>query len=211
MSGNTQGVIPNIAKHSKAFAASFIAMFMLLFVFLAAMDALPDPSAASAEVEQTSSQIATIDTPALPVRVKAKDINLDVQVHNPTSTNVDALDQALLSGAARYPTSAKLGEIGTVLLFGHSSYLPIVHNQAYKAFDGIQNLKTGQIISVYSASAEYRYKVVGVRLADATQDVVELASSGKHLTLVTCDSFSKKTDRFVVTADFVGTYALASN
>lgn len=213
MTGNTRGVIPNIAKHSKAFATSFIAMFMLSFVFLAAMDMLPNPvkSYASNGTDPTTIQPVTVTMPALPVRVKASDIGLDVQVNNPTSTDVDVLDRALLSGAVRYPTSAKLGEVGTVFLFGHSSYLPVVHNQAYKAFDGIQNLKTGQIVSVYSASAEYRYRVVGVRLADATQDVVELASSGRHLTLVTCDSFSKKTDRFVVTADFVGTYALASN
>ena len=103
------------------------------------------------------------------------------------------------------------GQEGTVLLFGHSSYLPIVHNQSYKAFDGIQNLKTGDIISVFSNNHEYRYSVVGVKLADASQDVIELPQTGKHLTLVTCDSFASKSNRFVVTADLVGTYTLASN
>ena len=111
----------------------------------------------------------------------------------------------------RYPTSAKLGEEGTVVLFGHSSYLPIVHNQTFKTFTGIQTLKKGETISVYSDTREYRYAVTGVELADASQDVVELAQRGKYLTLVTCDSFSKKTSRFIVTAELVGTYLLASN
>jgi LPXTG-site transpeptidase (sortase) family protein len=104
-----------------------------------------------------------------------------------------------------------LGVDGTVLLFGHSSYLPVVYHQYYKTFNKIQNLTKGQIISVYSGSLEYRYKVTNVRVADATEDVVELSATGKHLVLVTCDSFESKTSRFVVTADFVGTYSLASN
>jgi LPXTG-site transpeptidase (sortase) family protein len=73
----------------------------------------------------------------------------------------------------------------------------------------IQNLKKGETVSVYSGTTEYRYAVTGVRIADATEDVVELPATGKHLVLVTCDSFSKKTNRFVVTADLVGTYSLA--
>ena len=113
-------------------------------------------------------------------------------------------------GAVRYPTSAMLGVNGTVLLFGHSSYLPVVYNRAYKAFNKIQDLKTGEVISVYSGAKEYRYKVVGVRLADATDDVIELPADGKYLTLVTCDSFGRKTSRFVVTASFAGAYELGT-
>ena len=186
---------------------TFILLFVLMYGFMAAVDALPDPTNAPSH----SSVVATAPAqPEAPVRVVASDINLDVTVANPTSTNVDVLDADLLSGAVRYPTSAELGVDGTVLIFGHSSYLPIVHNLAYKTFDGIQNLKTGQIISVYSGDREYRYSVSGIKLADATQDVVELSTNGKHLVLVTCDSFAQKTNRFVVTADFVGTYSLAS-
>jgi LPXTG-site transpeptidase (sortase) family protein len=98
-----------------------------------------------------------------------------------------------------------------VLLFGHSSYLPVIHNQAYKAFKGIQNLKDGEIIKVYSATTEYRYAVESVSVADANQDVIELSQTGKYLVLVTCDTFSKKSSRFVVVAKFVGAYPLTSN
>ena len=130
---------------------------------------------------------------------------------NPSSTKVAALDEALLKGAVRYPTSAKLGQTGTVLLFGHSSYLPVIYNQAYKAFKGIQNLKKGDVVSVYSGTHEYRYAVESVSIANANEDVIELRKDGKYLTLVTCDTFAKKSDRFVVTAKFVGAYPLTSN
>ena len=144
-----------------------------------------------------------------PVRVVAKDINLDVAVTNPDTTDVNKLDDALTQGAVRYPTSALLGQNGTVLIFGHSSYLPIVYHQYYKTFDGIQNLKEGDIVSVYSSNKEYRYAVTGVKVVDANQDIIDLPNDAPHLTLVTCDSFALKTNRFVVTADFVGAYALA--
>ncbi len=209
-----------MAKNGIIFAATFVALFMLAYVFLAALDMLPDPVNTSQDSSQQvlgspslSAQpdraAQNTETPGeLPVRVVAKNIGLDVTVSNTDSTDVDALDNLLLKGAVRYPTSATLGQEGTVLLFGHSSYLPIVHNQNYKAFDGIQNLKAGEMVSVYSGSTEYRYSVVGVRLANANEDVVELPSTGKHLALVTCDSFGTKSDRYVLTADLVGAYAL---
>ncbi len=207
------GIIASIGR-TGSFLVSFVLLFVVTVGFLAVVDSLPDaPGTAAinapkiAVPSQSNVQVANA-APESPVRVVSSAIGLNVSVSNPSSTDVEALDKALLSGAVRYPTSAKLGVNGTVLIFGHSSYLPIVHNQAYKAFDGIQNLKVGETVSVYSGTTEYRYSVVNVRVADATEDVVELPATGKHLVLVTCDSFSKKTNRFVVKADLVGTYSL---
>lgn len=215
MEQKDHGIIGNIAKSPIAFALAFVAFFLMTVWFLGRVDALPDPlktntteaQAATAVSNETPVKVAATE---LPVRVSAPKIGLNVTIKNPSSTNVDALDEALLSGSVRYPGSAKLGENGTVLLFGHSSYLPVVHNQAYKAFDGIQNLKSGDTISVYSSTLEYRYAVEKVEVANANEDVVELRKDAQYLTLVTCDSFTKKTDRFIVTAKFVGAYPLAS-
>jgi LPXTG-site transpeptidase (sortase) family protein len=192
-----------------AFALTFVVLFGLCYLFLAMVDALPNPPATQDSAQSTDTpQDVAPGTAELPVRVVAKDVGLDTKVVNPESTDIDTLNKAVDEAAMRYPGAAKLGEQGTVLLFGHSSYLPIVHNQVYKTFNGIQNLKNGQVISVYSGTTEYRYAVTGVRLANATEDVVELPSDGKHLTLVTCDSFGTKSDRYIVTADFAGSYAL---
>lgn len=209
-----KGVIVEIAEHPIAFAAAFLAFFFVALFFLSTVGATPDP------ITQDTSNAVPVSTtaaeaPANPedaVRVVAKDISLDVTVVNPTSTDINDLDTALESGAVHYPTSAPLGVNGTVLLFGHSSYLPIVYHQYYKTFDGIQNLKTGEVVSVYSATTEYRYQVTGVRVADSTDDTsnqIPLPSDAKYLTLVTCDSFAAKSNRFIVTSTFVGAYALA--
>jgi len=198
-----------MGKQFVMFAITFVALFALTYAFMAAVDALPEPitqnaNGGTSDVPWTSD----VQTAEMPVRVIAKTIGLDNTVLNPESTEVAELDAALLKGTVRYPTSALLGVDGTMLIFGHSSYLPIVRNKNYKAFNGIQKLKAGDTVSVYSSTREYRYSVVGVRLANADEDVVELPSNGKYLALLTCDSFGTKSDRFVVTADFVGAYEL---
>ncbi len=206
-----KGIVNEIGERRGAFAAAFVVIFVAMVVFLGSVDALPNPihpsvseePGVSGEVRQTASS-----TPQAPVRIVARDISLDATVSNPTSVDVDVLDQALLTGAVRYPTSALLGVDGTLLMFGHSSYLPVVHNQAYKTFDDIQKLKTGSIVSVYSSDTRYDYSVVDVRVANANEDSITLDPVGKHLTLVTCDSFASKSNRFIVVADFVGAYSL---
>jgi LPXTG-site transpeptidase (sortase) family protein len=195
---------------------SFLIVFLLLFAitvgFLALVDSLPDtttPTPAPAPttvLTQNGLQIAEF-----PVRVVAKDINLDISVVNPTSTDVDLLDDALTQGAVHYPTSAPLGINGTVLLFGHSSYLPVIIHQYYKTFDGIQDLKDGATVSVYSQDMRYDYSVTSVNTADAAADSIALPNDAEYLTLVTCDSFTQATSsRYVVTAKFVSSAPLVN-
>ena len=195
--------------HPAGFAGAVVLLFSLSFVVLAAADALPEPISIDDAAEEVA-EVVEVANPENPVRVVADAIDLDVSISNPSSTNVHVLDNALLKGAVRYPTTALLGEEGTMLLFGHSPYLSVVYNKAYKAFNNVQKLESGDIVSVLSEGTEYRYRVTGVRVADAEEDVVELRTTGKYLVLVTCDSFTAKTSRFVVTAEFVGTYSLAN-
>jgi LPXTG-site transpeptidase (sortase) family protein len=212
-----KGIIPQIMERPVAFSVAFLAFFFIAFGFLTSVGATPDPltaTTADTTANSTNTVAATPDNPEAPVRVVAKDVGLDVTVVNPTTTDVDQLDQELTKGAVHYPTSAALGVNGTVLLFGHSSYLPVVYHQYYKTFDGIQNLKTGQIVSVYSGTTEYRYAVTGVRVADSTDNSdnqIPLYSDNKYLTLVTCDSFAAKSNRFIVTATYVGAYTISQS
>ncbi len=192
-----------------AFSLTFVALFALSFVFLAMVDSLPEPAGSTHEEPATEQPIEVVqDTPEYPVRIVSPEVGIDVAVDNPDTDDVDALEAVLLKGVYRDMNSALLGVDGTVVMFGHSSHLPIVHNGNYKAFNGVAELKEGGLVSVYSDTAEYRYKVTGVRLASATDDVVELQTNGKYLVLVTCDNFKLKTDRWVATAELEGMYQL---
>lgn len=153
-------------------------------------------------------QSASVSSPEAkaPARISIGAIDLDLAVQNPTTTDVEALDALLKDGPARYAPSAKLGERGNMIIFAHSSHLPVVHNQMYKAFNKIPELATGEVITLTDTDgAKYLYRVVSVKKVDVNDDVtISLAKSSTRLTLVTCDTLTGKSARFVLDAEFIG-------
>lgn len=143
----------------------------------------------------------------VPTRLKIPAIDLDLPVQNPATTDVEALDALLVNGPARYADSAKLGEKGNVIIFAHSSRVPVVRNQMYKAFNRVQELKAGDTITLTGTDGkEYLYSVNSVTKADINDDVaLSLAKTGNTLTLVTCDTLTGKSARFVLDARLIGT------
>lgn len=191
---------------------SFLLLSAIVFfgsvVALGTLDLLPEISpridAKENKSGATSARIQSQTAAELPTKIEIPEISLSATVANPATTDVAVLDRELLNGAVHYPTSASLGEMGNVVLFGHSSYLPVVKNQAYKTFNGIQKLAAGDVVTVYSSMKAYTYSVRSVTKESANENsAIPLSVAGKTLTLVTCDSFGAKTDRFVIVADFV--------
>lgn len=210
------------------FVATTIVIF---FLSLSAMDSVgfvpdyidgttPQSSATFAEEQTpTSDSLALSNLPmlgeeqnlpvatALPVRIQIPSIDLDLKIQNPSTRDVAALDALLKDGPARYVDSAKLGAQGNTIIFAHSSHLPIVHNPMYKAFNRVPELKAGDTITLVGDDGKsYLYAVVDVTKADATDATIDLSTTqGTKLTLVTCDTLTGKSARFILTADFVGT------
>jgi LPXTG-site transpeptidase (sortase) family protein len=193
--------------------------FLAFFGVLAGVGLVPDALTRGDEHTEANATVVTgpetSGTPvahaaaADPLHITIDAIGVDAPVLNPESPDTETLDAALLAGAVHYPGSADLEENGNVFLFGHSSYLPKVINPAFRAFNGLQHLAEGDIIRVRSRSDEYIYRVTSVKLVDASEAWVDLSRTGRKLTLSTCDSFGKKQDRFVVEAEFVGSYELS--
>ncbi|MBI4093773.1 sortase [Candidatus Kaiserbacteria bacterium] len=171
-----------------------------------ALASLPElgPSAPSESLAAPSSKLEAI----LPERIVIPEIDLDLLIQNVESRDIDVLYEELKSGPIRYVDSAKLGEQGNILIFGHSSRLPVVKNQMYKAFNRISELEAGDVIRVSGDGREYLYSVESVEQVDIEDptSVISLAKEGKRLTLVTCDTLTGKSARFVLTAELVGTY-----
>jgi len=221
-----KSVLGQIRERNIPFFFAFIFVFISTLVVLSALGVVPVPKTTPVEkIENSVSEAitganaaTTKDVTAVnngqevlgeaPVRITAAAIAMDQRVVNPLKSDPATLDKALMSGVVRYPGSAYLGQTGNVLLFGHSSYLKIVRNQAYKEFNGIQNFKTGDIVTVYSNGQAYDYSVSSVKLAKADDFVIDLGGDTRRLTLVTCNTFASKQDRFVVEADFVSQRAI---
>jgi LPXTG-site transpeptidase (sortase) family protein len=211
-------------EQKKAPLSVFFATTVVLFgLSLSAADSIglvpnyidgttPVPSVALSSLPMLGQEAAT-STPnaansvpaALPERISIPSIDMDLPIQNPATTDVDALDALLQQGPARYAPSAKLGQDGNVVIFAHSSHLPIVHNQMFKAFNRVPELKEGDTIMLTGGGKTYIYSVDSVSKADTSNGQISLATSqGKRLTLVTCDTLTGKSARFVLTATFVG-------
>jgi len=139
----------------------------------------------------------------IPIKIQIQKVGVDITISDPNNVDSAILNQYLLKGAVRYPGSGYLGS-GNLFIFGHSSTLSVVHNQAYKAFNKIEDLKEGDEISVYSTSTKYIYKVRDVRTVKASQEEVNLTTKENMLTLSTCDLIGSTNEyRYVVRADYV--------
>jgi LPXTG-site transpeptidase (sortase) family protein len=179
--------------------------------FLTLVDFLPEKPTedeASPYVEsetdvQTKDETVLVSTEALPIKVFFDSLDREVDVLNPESNTVEALDTALLSGVVRHPDSADFVNEGTIFILGHSSYLPTVKNKNFQAFNGIQKLVWGDTIRVQSADMEYVYSVDKVYEAKASNAEVPLQFEAPKLVLATCNSFGTKDDRFIIEASLV--------
>jgi LPXTG-site transpeptidase (sortase) family protein len=213
-----------------SFLVSFFVVFLLSYAFLAWIDFLPEMVEKKSDQEKVeeninvsivetqteegrkteknqnegNSSLSVSPTEAvLPIKMNIPALERSVTVLNPDSRNIADLDAALLSGVVRHPDSASLNQDGTVFLLGHSSYLPVVRNKNFQAFNGIQNLKWGDLIILDAAEGQFVYKVDKVYRAKAQDVTVPIAGPTKRLYLATCNSFGSTDDRYIVEAEFV--------
>lgn len=219
-------LVDAILLRKVAFITTFFVVFILSYSLLAWLDFLPElvqkedlvEKNAELNTDHTNEFIvgepapvvvipaATMTEPVepvLPLTMTIAALNRTIGVLNPTSREVVDLDAALLEGVVRHPDSATLEQNGTVFLLGHSSYLPAVRNKNFQAFNGIQNLKWGDEITITAAEGEYVYRVEKVYRAKAQDVTVPIAGTTKRLYLATCNSFGTTDDRYIVEAELL--------
>lgn len=183
-----------ITRGTAVFAVTFFATYGAL----AAVGLVPEGERALAQ-QQAGQQ----EDSGVPVRIAIPDASVDAPIENPTSRDIATLDAALQDGVVHYPGSGDLTEERNVFLFGHSSSLPVVHNQMYKVFSDLRDLEPGDEITVYTETHAHVYRVRDVSLADADEALVTFETGEKELTLSTCNTFGEKSERYVVNAAFV--------
>ncbi len=218
-------LLPHFHKHEIRFIVLFSGFFLATIILLAGLGLVPSEfqsatnnsgfldkvkNAAISPITGGDSDPIIIPQAKYeyPNRIVIPAVGTDGAVKNPSSINIDVLDNALTEGAVRYPGSGVPG-IGNMFIFGHSTGFKIVQNNAYKIFNKIKNVKEGDEVQVFSDKNVYIYKVTTVEEVNKDETLVEFNTKGPAmLTLSTCDSFGSKTDRFVVKAVFDRVLAL---
>jgi len=203
-----QTIKKSLAKFVLLWLVVFITSFFILSFFGLIPERELDAVIVDDVIEETEDVVSleqklALISPAPPERVVIDLIGVDVNINNPESTSINVLDDSLLTGAVRYPSSGLLGQKTNMLLFGHSSNLPIVRNTNFKAFNKLNKLEPGDSVSVFSKTHEFVYTVTTVEEADAQNALVVFESEKREITLSTCNTFGNLDDRFVVRAELI--------
>lgn len=224
---NISRLVDEIVPKAGAFLGVFFVVMTIGYGILYYIDFVPEAPATAETVTGTDTEepevvskpitepeikpepaTATWNDP-YPISITLDSLGRTVSILNPTSRSISELDKALLKGVVRHPDSADLNEQnGNMLILGHSSYLKNVFNKNYQAFNGIQNLKWGDTITLRSRDYEYVYRVDRVYEAKASNVTIPTKSTEQKLTLATCDTFGAKEDRFIVESTLVSKKAL---
>lgn len=139
----------------------------------------------------------------LPLSIEMPTLGINAKIESPTVQTVAVLDAALMKGPVYYQGSGSPGE-RNMLIFGHSTGFRVVRNKAYQVFNNLKTAQVGSLIYIRTSSGVHTYKTIDVRLASKYTTWIDFNSTKPLLTLATCDSFGKRTDRWVLQAEYVG-------
>ncbi len=155
------------------------------------------------EVEKKESQPAVSVAAEAPQYLEVPSLGISTKIESPETTSVSVLDAALQRAAVYYQGSGTPGN-RNMLIFGHSTGFSVVRNPAYKVFNTIKNAKVGELVYVRTFSGTHTYKITGVKRVSKYNTWIDFDSAKAKLTLATCDSFGKASDRWVLEADYIG-------
>jgi LPXTG-site transpeptidase (sortase) family protein len=194
-------------KYRNLFLGALFFIFVLMFSVFNILSDISD-NIPIAVLQVKTIQDDTEDSFAMshtePIKIRIDSVAINVDVIRPQSKDVAILDQSLLKGAVYYPGSGSV-EKGNMLVFGHSTGLSVVRNQAFRAFNNLKNVSDGDLILVTGEDGVvYRYIAKSAVLVDESEALVQFDTRERMITLSTCNTFGKKQERHVVKAYFDG-------
>ncbi len=130
-------------------------------------------------------------------------LNVDVPINFgiPLSDVMSAMNHGVahyrIAGASAYP-----GEIGNLVITGHSAG-DVYSSNPYKfIFSGLERLEDGDLIYVNYNSVRYTYRVIKKEVVDPSNVAALVVDTNKPLlTLVTCTPLGTSRNRLLVTAE----------
>ena len=134
-------------------------------------------------------------------------LNIDVPAHFNIANDTATIDNAMNHGVAQFKipgADALPGQVGNLVISGHSAGDIYSNNQYKFIFSGLERLQDNDLIYVNYNSVRYTYKVTKKQTVEPT-DVAALVypTSKPILTLITCTPLGSDRYRLLVTAEQV--------
>ncbi|MBR3172872.1 class E sortase [Candidatus Saccharibacteria bacterium] len=194
-------------RHLIPILAGVAVMLLILFlqynrlIFAPIMAYVSPGNAPASEIEAIDPTIT--QTVSADPRLIIPKLNIDVPVH--FGITLDEVMNAMNNGVAHYRiagASAYPGEIGNLVITGHSAGDVYSSNQYKYIFSGLERLEDGDLIYVNYNSVRYTYRVVKKEVVEPTNVASLVVQTDKPiLTLVTCTPLGTSRYRLLVTAE----------
>lgn len=192
-------LIPILAGISVVLAILFLQYNRLIFAPIMAY--VSPGNAPASDIEAIDPTITRAVSPD--PRLIIPKLNVDVPVHFgiPLSEVMPAMNNGVahyrIAGASAYP-----GEIGNLVITGHSAGDVYSSNQYKYIFSGLERLEDGDLIYVNYNSTRYTYSVVKKEVVEPS-DVAALVINADRpmLTLVTCTPLGTSKYRLLISAE----------
>ncbi len=119
------------------------------------------------------------------------------------STDIPTLEKNLDQGAVYYPGSVLPGQVGQILVLGHSAPPGWPHIKHDWVFSDLDKLEVGSSIVLYFNNHQYTYRIIKKDIVPRGQEVGSETLNGKNniLTLVSCWPPGKDYKRIAVDAE----------
>ena len=200
-------------KHRKfipIFAGVFTVLFILFLqynrlIFAPIMAYIAPGNSNDTEITAIDPTIAAAPT-AEPKLIIPK-LNIDVPAHFNIANDTATIDNAMNHGVAQFKipgADALPGQVGNLVISGHSAGDIYSNNQYKFIFSGLERLQDNDLIYINYNSVRYTYKVTKKQTVEPT-DIAALVypTSKPILTLITCTPLGSDRYRLLVTAEQV--------
>jgi sortase A len=187
-------------------AGVFVALFILFLqynrlIFAPIMAYVSPGNVPAAEIDSVDPTVTRAVSPE-PKLIIPK-LNVDVPVH--FGITLSEVDNAMLNGVAHYRIAgadAYPGEIGNLVITGHSAG-DVYNSNPYKfIFSGLERLENGDLIYINYESVRYTYRVFDRKVVEPTDVAALIRDEAKPmLTLVTCTPLGTSRYRLLLTAE----------
>lgn len=138
-------------------------------------------------------------------RLMIPKLNVDVPVHFGIPNDTDSVNAAMENGVAQFSipgASALPGEIGNLVITGHSAGDIYSNNQYKFIFSGLERLTNGDLIYIDYNGTRYTYSVTKMETVEPNNVSALVYDTDKPmLTLITCTPLGTSRYRLLVTAE----------
>lgn len=203
-----------LSKKHRKFIPIFAGVFTVLFILFLQYNRLifAPIMAYIAPGNSNDTEITAIDptitaAPTAEPKLIIPKLNVDAPAHFNIANDTATIDNAMNHGVAQFKipgADALPGQVGNLVISGHSAGDIYSNNQYKFIFSGLERLQDNDLIYVNYNSVRYTYKVTKKQTVEPT-DVAALVypTSKPILTLITCTPLGSDRYRLLVTAEQV--------